>query len=231
MDERLWNACTESAALLDYVATFASASQLRWMACGFVRRHWPLLRFVRQQNAIRFAERWAAGQANGEDGPALLESLQLDAINAPMFETHLFQAAVDVLQESALEAARLCRERMIQHAAQEAAYETPPGSNESRYIQQARVAESHGQCDVVREIIANPFRPLSLQRHWLRHQDGAAAHLLLLIRSEQRFTDLAILADALEDAGCSEQALLEHLRQPQGHLGGCWALEALHALL
>ncbi|MFQ3649394.1 MAG: hypothetical protein SNJ75_03605 [Gemmataceae bacterium] len=231
MNEHHWIVSTESATLLDFVASFATPSQLRWIACGFIRRHWAMLRFVRQQNAVRFAEQWAQGIANLEELPLMLELLQRDAADAPLFETYLFQAAVEVLNESALEAARRCRERLIQHAAQEEAYEIPPGLDESLATQQARVAESRGQCAVLREIIANPFRPLRLQRDWLRHQDGVAAQLLLLIRREHRFSDLPILADALEDAGCDQEQLLRHLREPNGHLAGCWALEALHGVV
>jgi hypothetical protein len=35
---------------------------------------------------------------------------------------------------------------------------------------------------------------------------------------------LALLADALEEAGCTEDAILSHLRGPGPHVRGCWAL-------
>src|SRR5262249_8200912 len=38
---------------------------------------------------------------------------------------------------------------------------------------------------------------------------------------------LAILADALEDAGCDNVDILEHLRSPLPHVRGCWALDLL----
>jgi len=34
-----------------------------------------------------------------------------------------------------------------------------------------------------------------------------------------------VLADALEEAGCAETALLDHLRAPGPHVRGCWALD------
>jgi hypothetical protein len=34
-----------------------------------------------------------------------------------------------------------------------------------------------------------------------------------------------VLADALEDAGCSDAGLLGHLRSPGPHVRGCWALD------
>ncbi len=35
---------------------------------------------------------------------------------------------------------------------------------------------------------------------------------------------LGVLSDALEEAGCTEQALLEHLRSAGPHIRACWAL-------
>ena len=36
---------------------------------------------------------------------------------------------------------------------------------------------------------------------------------------------LALLADALEDAGCDSAEVLGHLRGPGPHVRGCWALD------
>lgn len=36
---------------------------------------------------------------------------------------------------------------------------------------------------------------------------------------------LAVLADALEDAGCTDAGVLDHLRGPGPHVRGCWALD------
>jgi hypothetical protein len=36
---------------------------------------------------------------------------------------------------------------------------------------------------------------------------------------------LSGLADALEDAGCTDAELLGHLRSPGPHVRGCWAVD------
>jgi hypothetical protein len=36
---------------------------------------------------------------------------------------------------------------------------------------------------------------------------------------------LAVLADTLEDAGCTHAELLGHLRGPGPHVRGCWAVD------
>jgi hypothetical protein len=217
----------ESETLLDHVATFASPRKLRLIACGFLRRHGDMLRFPRQRQAIAYAEQWAEGTADLDQRETIAERLEADAVDAPLFESYLFQAAAALLAESPYDAARRCRELLIQHVAQEEAYGVPPGQNEARYTAAARAEESRRQADIVREIIANPFRPLEMPRAWLAANDSAARHLATHIAAEQRFEDLPILADALEDAGCNHDALLRHLRQSSGHLRGCWALDTV----
>jgi hypothetical protein len=46
------------------------------------------------------------------------------------------------------------------------------------------------------------------------------------IDSSQDFSGMLILADALQEAGCNSDELLNHLRDPQAtHVRGCWALD------
>jgi hypothetical protein len=40
---------------------------------------------------------------------------------------------------------------------------------------------------------------------------------------------LAILADALEEAGCTNEDVLAHLRGPGPHVRGCWVVDLLLA--
>jgi type VI secretion system protein ImpC len=74
------------------------------------------------------------------------------------------------------------------------------------------------------------FRPAAIERAWLRWNDGRAAALAWNISRHGRFSDLPILADVLEAAGCSEQRILGHCREEAGgHNVGCWVLDALLA--
>jgi hypothetical protein len=38
---------------------------------------------------------------------------------------------------------------------------------------------------------------------------------------------LGVLSDALEEAGCDKEDILNHLRGPGPHVRGCWALDLL----
>jgi hypothetical protein len=82
-------------------------------------------------------------------------------------------------------------------------------------------------CDLLREIVGNPFRPAIVNANWLRWRDGLVEKMVSAIYDERRFAELPVLADALEDAGCDNTDLLAHLRGPGPHVLGCWALDAL----
>jgi hypothetical protein len=80
---------------------------------------------------------------------------------------------------------------------------------------------------LLREVLGNPFRPPAVDPAWLARNDAAAAAVATAIEQERRFSDMPILADALEEAGCADGAILGHCRQPAGHVAGCWVLRCL----
>jgi hypothetical protein len=87
----------------------------------------------------------------------------------------------------------------------------------------------------LRDIVGNPFRTSpSLTAAWLTWQGGAVRELArdayeyrLLPGGTLDPARLAVLADALEDAGCHDTELLGHLRGPGVHVRGCWALDLI----
>ncbi|SRR6266542_5575227 len=84
---------------------------------------------------------------------------------------------------------------------------------------------------LLREVVGNPFRSLALDHAWRTPTVTALAtaayeerHLPAGTLDADR---LAILADALEDAGCTDADILSHLRGPAPHVHGCWVLDLL----
>jgi hypothetical protein len=69
-----------------------------------------------------------------------------------------------------------------------------------------------------------PTRPVTTDPSWLT---STVVALAVGIYADRAFDRLPILADALEDAGCTDDALLAHCRQPGGHVRGCWAVDLL----
>jgi len=85
--------------------------------------------------------------------------------------------------------------------------------------------EHAAQCHLLRCIFGPlPFRPVNLNADRLSSTVTALAQT---IYQERAFDRLPILADALEDAGCTSQDILSHCRQPGVHVRGCWALDLL----
>ena len=84
------------------------------------------------------------------------------------------------------------------------------------------------QADLLRGIFGTPFRPSpAIQPAWLAWNGVAAIGLARAIYAERRFDDLPVLADALEDAGCREDELLDHLRDAGPHARGCFVIDLL----
>lgn len=73
------------------------------------------------------------------------------------------------------------------------------------------------------------FDSAQIDPSWLTWNGGTVARLARSIRDEKLYSHLPVLADALEDAGCAEAALLEHCRGPGPHGPGCWAIDLLLA--
>jgi hypothetical protein len=94
-------------------------------------------------------------------------------------------------------------------------------------------AERQAQAAALRDIFGNPFRhPPAIDPAWLAWQGGTVAQLAQAAYTERTLpegtldpTRLALVADALEDAGCTDAELLGHLRGPGPHVRGCWALD------
>jgi hypothetical protein len=99
-------------------------------------------------------------------------------------------------------------------SARSAAAAVPPG-------------ESPAHCTLVRCVFGNPWRPASLDPAVLAYNGGAGRRLAEAIYVGRRFEDLPVLADMLEEAGCTNAGLLGHLRGPGPHALGCWALDAV----
>lgn len=82
------------------------------------------------------------------------------------------------------------------------------------------------QAAVFRDIFRNPGLPddYGFDPAW----STPAVQSIAVACQQGAWDELPVLADALEDSGCTESAVLEHLRGPGPHVDGCWALE--HAL-
>jgi hypothetical protein len=90
----------------------------------------------------------------------------------------------------------------------------------------ARGAESQEQCRLARDIFGNPYRPgAPLDRAILTWNGGVIPKMAQCLYEERTFDQLNVLADALEEATCRDNAILEHCRSAGPHARGCWAVD------
>jgi hypothetical protein len=78
--------------------------------------------------------------------------------------------------------------------------------------------------EFLREQLGNPFRPYHFDPAW---RTETVLALATGIDADRAFDRMPILADALEEAGCDERGMLDHLRGTGPHARGCWVLDLI----
>jgi hypothetical protein len=79
---------------------------------------------------------------------------------------------------------------------------------------------------LIREIFGSPFHAVEFEASW---RTANVIDLAKTIYEEEAFDRMSILADALLDAGCSEETILEHCRSGGPYVRGCWVVDLLLA--
>jgi hypothetical protein len=229
MSESEWLFSDDPNRMLGFLVGKASDRKLRLFAVACCRRIWQTLLRVAMieedqkegcRHAAETAERYADGEASEDD----LRSCEIEYL--PL---HAAPAAPAAFLASA--GIPLDVHEVYDSAAQAAAWFSSGSDSEDEVWRKAYGAETAAQCALLRDLIGNPFRPVSLDPAWLTPNVTALAQAAyeerVLPRGNLDSARLAILADALEDAGCTEDAILNHCRQPAEHVRGCWLVDLL----
>jgi hypothetical protein len=86
-------------------------------------------------------------------------------------------------------------------------------------------SERLAQVALLRDIIGNPFRPVTFSRKWRTDTTVALARQMYESRD---FGAMPILADALQEAGCDSEGILAHCRDTSlPHVRGCWVVDSV----
>jgi hypothetical protein len=213
--------------MLHFVRRTADDRRLRLLICACCRLVWPHLRDARSRRAVEAGERYADGLLGTE---ALEAAFRASDRPSVILQRHNRKRR-DYLITPGLAAAIAAR---------------IPCWPANGFIENCRVGveqalaalEALGPAArppldaLVRDIFGNPFRPSTpLDRAWLgptvvglanaayEHRTLPSAELAL------EADRLAVLSDALEESGCGDAPLLEHLRSPGPHVRGCWAVD------
>lgn len=77
---------------------------------------------------------------------------------------------------------------------------------------------------VLRDIFGNPFRPIAFDPEW---RTSNVVSLSKSMYESRDFSAMPILSDALQDAGCENEDILNHCRSDGPHVKGCWAVDLI----
>jgi hypothetical protein len=84
------------------------------------------------------------------------------------------------------------------------------------------------QADLFRDIYGSlPFRSISLDSAWLSWHDGLLLSMARQMYDSRDFSDMPVLADALEEAGCTAPDILGHCRSGGEHGRGCCVVDSI----
>jgi hypothetical protein len=186
--------------MLELYLSRGSDRQLRLFACACCRRAGGLLDEPTARAAVELAERFA-------DGEASLQELQEARADAFLLTRTHRAAGFQALPFALADDPHLACSRLSEFAAELGFGDAP--------------------CGWFRDLLGPAEEVSGIAPSVLAWGGGTALGIARSIYEERRFDDLPVLADALEDAGCSDEAVLAHCRDSAGHARGCWVVDLI----
>ena len=216
LTEAEWLACNSVKPMLKFLRGRISDRKLRLIGVACCRRLWHLLMDERSKGAVEAVELLADGLiAAHQLGP---EFVYLDQLIWVSKKARYEMPPTDVVNRiRALQAVSWC----LQDCGRPPIDVSPTAAN--CRMAMADAGEDAIQVDLVRDVVGlTPFRPIMLERVW---RSRTAVSIAESVYADRDFQRLPILADAFEDAGCTDQEVLMHCRQPGTHVRGCWVVD------
>jgi hypothetical protein len=197
--------------------------------------HWPEVE--KRRWAVEVLERHAEGNTAPEEAERAARALREAREFTTWVMGGMWNQAFDEaerLHPDALSIAGRTAEAMTIAAGR--LNRTAAGLEDGRPEEEQRAPEQSAQCELLRCIVGNPFRPVpTIARPLLTWSDSLVLKLARAAYEARHLPEgtldtsrIAVLADALADAGCDDEGLLRHCRQPgPAHCRGCWAVDLL----
>jgi hypothetical protein len=207
MTEAEWLACADPYPMVQVVEDKASNRKLRLFACACLKTVRYLITDSGRRRIIETAERWADGLVTDAEARATLASSPYES--SVSWGDNANEQAANRTAGSVLFAS-------AQVAAETVAWNVP------KFGSRSVPTRFPIYPSLLRDIVGNPFRPVTVAPSWLT---PTVRELAEAIYQESAFDRMPILADALEDAGCDNQDILNHCRQPGEHVRGCWVVD------
>ncbi|AMV29601.1 hypothetical protein VT84_34725 [Gemmata sp. SH-PL17] len=243
MTEQDWLNGTDPTPMLEFLKGNASERKLRLFAVACCRSIWHLLTDERSRIAVDVFERLVDGLATTEEvqeADKLACAVETAHVEAAKLGDDADEQAWDIVLDgcAAANAVQTWRaseyltgfytvygfaQTAVAHAACPLRYETSRREHTPERTK-AIAVEANAQSRLIRDIVGNPFRPVTVDASWLTSTVVAPAEG---IYQDRAFDRLPILADALQDAGCDNPDVLNHCRGDGPHCRGCWVIDLL----
>jgi hypothetical protein len=230
VNELEWLASGDPEAMLLVLSERRQTSdrKVRLFGCVCIRRIWGDLADEQLRQAAEVAERYADGGATpGQLDGARKTSAALCAGIGDIIADHGPLAIEAICTKAA---------SLFKPSESALAVAAEARSDEGTDWNAVYEEEQRSQSDAIRDIFGNPFRPVTVSPIVLAWNDGVVVRLAQAAYEERQLPSgeldpfrLAVLADALEEAGATGE-LGEHLRSLGPHARGCWALDLVLGL-
>lgn len=216
MIEDHWKACESILEMLQYLQGRTSERKLQLFGVGCCRRMWDQMLDPRSQRAVEMVELLADGRATSAEVDAVAQEAEEAAEDLGDGPS---SAVWQLMNEDVFEAALMVHEITAGWAAYVA---EQTGNSEDA----AEQLESTVHIVLLHDVVGDPFRPSVFDPAW-RTRGETVRRLATLIYEERLFEHMPLLADALEEAGCTDEGILSHCRSGLEHIRGCWVVDAV----
>jgi hypothetical protein len=205
MTETEWMASEDSMVMSNFLKRKATSRKFRLLAFVYCQHHHEFMSLPGAKELVEATERLAEERATLGDVSRAFDELDLSA------------ASHDLVTARPAMLLGFCSDDAYVALSYTEAWATSDEPDDQRWC----TAQ-------IREIFGNPFRPIAFDPDW---RTETALAIARGIYDERAFDRLPILADALQDAGCNNDAILNHLRDTTApHVRGCWALDLVLGL-
>jgi hypothetical protein len=199
------------------------ARRLRLFAVACVRAVWDLLP-TDPRSAVILSERYAEGQATLDDLRAAAVRVSSPrrtpvehAVAAAGFASASFQTVSQNLFWDPAEAARQAAHTL----AARRTGSVVRGISDDRWMDAFADARAT-QANILRDVFPPPDSAVAIDPEW---RTSTVLGLARSMEATGDFSAVPILADALQDAGCTDETILNQCRHPGPHVRGNWVVD------
>ncbi len=208
MSDVEWLAATDPTPMLELLQGKASDRKLRLLTCACVSGLLPLAKLVPDQVQAALSE--VEQYADGATTKAAMKRVRERMTKARAMTPPVRTTADDFVCYA------------VEYASWDKGYQKAVAYSARVWGWGCEVYYPRPHADLIRDVFANPFRPVAVDPSWLT---SSALALAEGIYADRAFDRMPVLADALQDAGCDNEDVLAHCRSGEPHVRGCWVVD------